>query len=199
MGGYDGGGGGGGGGVLDKDMRELVMASSLLSLGNAIGTRENKAALGHTILMKAESDIPKVLKGANKKYESVTENKKGHGQGPPDYFRYRALVLTLAKKAKDFGDEDGERAFTEHANGLKTALDYSLCVGTCTMLKAHDEGLMKLELTLRAPFGEFYEKLIRFISMHAELGDVRFGRAPMNKHERTMRAIMERHAKSRKS
>ena len=110
-----------------QELKEIVVAIAELQIADAkLGLqhdhmlRSHAAALESIFIVDPSHGVPRAMKAAKVQYDEKTHGKKGHDEGAPDEWTYKAVTLALAQ-CLNSPEKD---ALLAHAGQLSKPADF---------------------------------------------------------------------------
>ena len=173
--------------AMVKQMSKLLVAEAQLSLSNAKVVRDIKGLLNTSTIILAASPAVAAIRAAAAAYEKATFKKPGHGQGSPDMWCCRAMLLCMVKLLPP-GDQ--LNALQSQLTTLQNPFSYKDVVGVCRCRECFKEDIgHRLDLCT-GPLGKPIENIICKFFATDKACEIKVGVAPRSGVERTVAAEM---------
>lgn len=187
--------GAGGRSFADSDPRLEALAESFgtmarLTLSNASEIRSLKAISLTSAALASDHRVAVLMSAAQQQYAQKTRGQKGHGQGVPEHWAWRALV----QGAYEASDEDNKKTLEEHIKGLQDAKSYKGKVGQCIVKKAYGDGRSRIEVAVAPEWQNVMAIIIGVLEADPTV-EVHEGRAPRANNERVLSELLTRYEK----
>lgn len=181
--------------VSDGDPRLEALAESFgtmarLTLANASEIRSLKAISLTSIALSSEHRVAVLMSAAQQQYSQKTKGQKGHGQGIPEHWAWRALVQGVYEAT----DDANKAILTEHIKKLQDAKSYKGKVGQCIIKKAFGDGKSRIEVAVAAEWGDIFKIIIQHLEGDPSV-EVHEGRAPRANNERVLSDLLAKYEK----
>ena len=118
---------------------ELVIIDTKLALQTDLAERTHGAALEIVTLCKSDHCIPKAMKAARLAYEKAIYGNKGHEEGSPDNWLFKAGLLAFSQECVRRGHGDMASSVLAIAKALKREIDYIDVCSACTIKDCSEE------------------------------------------------------------
>lgn len=158
-----------------------------LSLSNANEIRSIKAIVITSIALPTSHRFAVLMLAAQQQYSTKTKGQKGHGQGIPEFWAWRAMT----QAALEASDENGKNMMEEHIKGLGDAKAFKGKVGQCVCKKAYGDGRARIEVAVASEWQGILKHIIGLLEADP-LVEVHEGRAPRGHNERVLSEVLNK-------
>lgn len=170
----------------DSDPRLRAMLDSFgtlarLSLANANEIRSIKAIVITSIALPTTHRFAVLMMAAQQQYSAKTKGQRGHGQGIPEFWAWRAMT----QAALEASDDSGKVMMEEHIKGLGDAKAFKGKVGQCICKKAYGDGRARIEVAVGPEWQNILKHMLGLLEADP-LVEVHEGRAPRGHNERVL-------------